>query len=200
MPICKTLSVMKNKLIILAICFYQGVLGQNIDSTMSIIKSTDIGSIKTNDEHKEFLINIYTLDQEIRKTMFLIEQEFGFRSPEYDSCFYLWMDVDRLLFNTTVEYLKFHSFPKKDLGRTACYTPILIFHHVAGTPEDLTMKKEFFPLFYIAYKNESITSGDIWFYLNRLYDQILKKEYSNYEIGEVQQIEELVEILELKRN
>jgi hypothetical protein len=190
---------MKNIVSIAAICFCQILFGQDEDSILIILKSNEVSSIITDEEHKEFLINAYLVDQGIRETVLRTEEEFGFRSHEYDSVFYRWVDIDRYLFNTIVEYLEIHSHPKKELGETACSTPILIFHHVAGKPQDLDMKKQFFPIFYIAYKNESITSGEIWIYLYRLYGQIFKEQYSNSDIGEAQQIEELVELLELKR-
>ena len=177
----------------------QLVIAQNEDSLVKVLKGIEINSITSLEEHKEFLINVNNADQGIRETVFSTEEEFGFGSIQYDSAFYKWVAIDRYLFEIVVDYLKRYSYPEKVMGVTPCSTPILIFHHVQGKQEDLILKKNFFPMFYEAYLNETITSSEIWFYLFRLYGQITAEKYLNSEIGEEQQIEELIEHLELKR-
>lgn len=154
------------------------------DSLFKVVERTKVKSLKTEDKRIVFLENLNDLDQGVRDMVANVEQTFGYRSPEHDSAFQVWVNVDRLLFEKTVDYLEVYSYPRKEMGGKACVTPILIFHHVSGTPNDLLLKRNYFSLFYQAYKSESIGQNFLWFYLFRLYQQVKKETYTDQTLRE----------------
>ena len=181
------------KSIVLFFCLISGIaFSQMEDSLLPIVKKNKIKSLKSEESKIEFLENIYKIDQGIRETVTLTEEKFGNRSPEHDSVFYKWVEIDRILFEKTVKYLEVYPYPRIEMGQIPCYTPQLIFHHVAGNPKDIELKKKYFTVFYQAYKDGSISSGAIWFYLHRLYSQIMEKEYNDQISREEDQIEEMI--------
>ncbi len=173
-------------------------LAQKEDSLQSIIQSTSLDTLSTQENHTAYLQTIFNLDQEIRSSASSILQQTGSKSEEYYNIIERQKEIDRFLFNIMVEYLNIHGHPTKEFGEIACFTPQLIFHHVSGTSEDLELKERFFPVFYQAYVDEAINANSIYFYLFRLHGQILNQEYKS-ELNEEDQIEELIELLQLSK-
>lgn len=169
---------------------------QREDSLLAIVENTLIDSLNNPQKQKDFLQVMFDLDQEIRNSVSTVEQTFGNSSSQYDSIVYKWKRIDRTLFNLIIEYLNQHDHPKLEMGEIACYTPQLIFHHVSGTKEDIKLKQDFFPMFYRAYKDGAVK--DIYFYLFRLHSQIKHSTYTS-ELNEDEKIEELIDILDLKK-
>ena len=190
---------MNKLLIILIFTCSQFVFGQNEDSILLVLESINIGELKLVEEHKTFLINVNDADQGIRGTVMRVEEEFGYGSGQHDSIFKKWLEVDRYLFNAIVLYLEYHPHPSGEMDKKACSTPNLVFHHVPGNERELELKKKYFPVFYNAYKTEIISSGMIWMYLYRLHEQLTEVTYEDYELGEIDQIEDMINLLGLKR-
>jgi hypothetical protein len=181
------------KSIVLFFCLLSGIAFSQIeDSLLPIVKKTKIKSLKSEESKIEFLENIYKIDQGIRETIAAVESEFGRPSMEYSVAFSRWGTIDRFLFEKTIKYLEAYPYPRKEMGEIACYTPQLVFHHVTGKPRDIELKKKYFTVFYQAYRDDSISSGALWFYLNRLYSQIMDKEYNDQVSREEDQIEEMI--------
>lgn len=181
------------------ICFFQlGLAFSQIeDSLLSIVKNVEITSLNTEASKAQFLENIFDIDQGIRASLSDVELQHGRESSEFHSISTKWAEIDNFLFKKTVTFLEHYSYPTKEMGWKACYTPQLILHHVAGKPEEIDLKKKFIPVFYEAYKDEVISASSIWMYLYRLYKQINNKDYENYNLGEEDQIEEMITKLEL---
>ncbi len=191
---------MKTILTAFILFFYFFLFGQNEDSLLLLIEQIEITRLSTDEEHQEFLEYIWDIDQGIRKTETHTIKEFGYGSAEHDSILTKWVGIDRYLFNSIREYLSIYPYPKKnDFGWYANSVPILVFHHVAGTPEDIDLKRLYFPIFFSAYKKHDISENQIWMYLYRLYSQINKNDYVNQELGDEDQIEEMIILLDLKR-
>jgi len=188
---------MKSKLTIVFFLALSVSFGQNEDSLLTVIHSFEIESLNQQEKQREYLQLVFDLDQSIRISFDRIHQEFGRESDQYDSIAKKWRAIDEFLLTIMVQYLQTHSYPKKELGEIACYTPQLIFHHTSGTKEELELKREYFPLFYKAYQTGSIDDGAIYFYLYRFYGQIFQEEYKS-DLGQEEQINDLIHKLELK--
>ena len=181
------------KLLVFFFSLLAGIsFSQNLDSLVKVVKRTRVKSLKTEEKRIVFLENLNDLDQGVREMVADVEQTFGYRSPEHDSAFQVWVEVDRLLFEKTVDYLEVYSYPQKEMGGKACSTPLLIFHHVSGNPDDLILKRNYFSLFYQAYNSGSVGQDFLWFYLFRLYQQIKKVAYTDQTLREEEQIEEMI--------
>ncbi|AEA45658.1 hypothetical protein [Fluviicola taffensis] len=188
---------MKYRLTILFFLTLSISFGQNEDSLLTVLKSIDIEALKHSENQKEYLEMVFDLDQSIRISFDRIQQEFGRESKETDSIIKKWREIDEVLFKSMVQYLRSHSYPEKNLGEIPCFTPQLVFHHVSGTEDELELKREFFPMFYKAYRTGVIDEGAIYFYLYRFYGQIFKEQYDS-DLGQVEQIEDLINKLELE--
>ncbi len=78
-------------------------------------------------------------------------------------------------------------------------TIIRVFTYANDTPENIDLKKLYFPKFYQAYKQKDIYSGDVWNFLHTLYRQVRYEEYNNFEHSEGEQIEMMIDALQLER-
>lgn len=172
---------------------------QQKDSILLILESTDIGDLRTPQDKASFLENIWDADQGIRNAELFYHTTYGYGSQEHDSIVKRMFEVDRFLFNQVVSYLEHHSHPDIELRKTACSTPCLVFHHVPGNKNDIELKKKYFPQFYISYQKGNLSSGELWMYLFRLYQQITLSEYADRELGEEDQIEDMINLLNLRR-
>ena len=188
---------MKNRLTILFILALSISFGQNEDSLLTVIKSINIESLNQSEDQKEYLEMVFYLDQSIRNSYDRIQLEFDRGSIESDSIIIKWREIDQVLLKSMVEYLQSHSYPEKKLGEIPCYTPQLIFHHASGTEDELKLKRDFFPMFYKAYKTEAIDEGAMYFYLYRFYGQIFKEQYDS-DLGQEEQIYDIINKLKLK--
>jgi hypothetical protein len=174
------------------------MFAQKEDSIILIVDQVEISSLSSKKEHKAFLKQVWDIDQGIRETEMNVSAEFGYGSPEHDSIFEKWVNIDRYLFDKIREYLSIHPYPQRSkLGASACFTPLIVFHHVAGIPEDIDLKKMYFSTFFKAYEQGDIYEGDLWMFLYRLYSQIKNEKYVNQELGDKGQIKEMIEILQL---
>ena len=187
---------MKNRLTILFILALSISFGQNEDSLLLKLESIDIETFEKNEDKKEYLELVFNLDQAIRESYDKIHLEFGRESKEFFSIIKKWREVDSILLSSMIKYLETYSYPKKELGELACYTPQLIFHHTSGTVKELELKRRFFPTFYSAYKETAIDEGAMYFYLYRLYGQVFKEEYSS-DLGQEEQIMDLINKLNI---
>lgn len=172
---------------------------QQKDSILLILEYTDIGDLRTSQDRASFLEKIWDVDQGIRNAELLCHTKYGYGSHEHDSIMKLMFEVDRFLFNQVVSYLEHHSHPDIELRKTACSTPCLVFHHSPGNKNDIELKKKYFPQFYISYQKGSLSSSQLWMYLFRLYQQITLSEYADRELGEEDQIEDMINFLNLRR-
>lgn len=167
---------------------------------MMVADQVEISSLSSSQEHKAFFRLIWDLDQSIRKTERDVVAEFGYSSPKHDSIVAIWETIDRFTFNKMREYLSIHPFPSRDKYKASPgLTIITVFHHVPGTPEDIDLKRLYFPIFFKAYENGDLYIGDLWMFLYRLYKQINNENYVNQELGDEEQIEEMVRLLELEK-
>lgn len=175
---------------------------KKIDSLLDIVINTSMISLSDTDEQVDFLNTIYIADQEIREEWLLADEQLEKKSKEYNVFWKKLRLTDSILFSKTKEYLDVFKNPNIKHGDMACYTPQLIFHHAsaANFPNLIEMKMNYFPMFYEAYRNNIIEENAIWFYLFRLYQQVKKQTYTNYELGDEEQIEEMIDLLHLKRN
>jgi len=188
-----------NYILIAFLCF-QTVIGyaQKEDSLLNVIKSTNLEFLPTTQRNQDYLETIFKLDQEIRNAVTIVLQQDGLESKAYENIIEKQKEIDRYLFNKMVDYLTIYGHPSAELGEIACFTPLLIFHHVSGTSEDLELKESFFPIFYQAYLKGSLESNSIYFYLFRLHSQIFNREFES-ELNEENQIEFLIQLLHLQK-
>lgn len=191
---------MKFSLAIFTIFFGQLIHAQNEDSLILEIDQIDISSLSSPKEHKAFFKLVWDLDQGIRKSEMNVVAEDGYGSHKHDSILKIWESVDLFAFNKMREYLSVHPFPSREkYNALPSLTIVTVFHHAAGTPENIDLKKMYFPTFFKAYEDGNVYSGDIWMFLYRLYQQVKQEVYVNQELGEEEQIVEMIDLLELNR-
>lgn len=172
------------------------VFSQIEDSLFSIVKAVNIKTLTSEKSRVEFLENMYDVDQGIRQTFAYIQQTYGNNSLEYNEGVRKHKEMDSCLFIKTIEYLNLYSYPPIEMGSKACSTPQLIFHH-AWNSGAVEIKIEFFQMFYLAYKSNSIGQGFFWLYLFRMYQEIKRTEYSDQTLREEEQIEAMISELGL---
>ncbi len=193
---------MKFYSLLLLLLIHVSLFAQMSDSLLTLVESAEIASLSSTEKQKEFLTIIFKTDQEIRTEWKIAEMQLQKESEKYKRFWDKLCRTDSILFMKTKEYLDEFKHPNKEHGDLACYTPQLIFHHASlyNFPNLLELKTNYFPLFYKAYQKDNLEQNAIWFYLFRLYQQVEKQTYVNYELGDAAQIEEMIDLLNLKRN
>ena len=127
-----------------------------------------IESLNTVEKQKQYLIEIYRLDQLVRKNETAQSGKFGYQSQEHKLAIEEVMTTDELNLNKVELYLEKFGHPNMDQhGKEACNVPWLIIHHAM---DGLAPRRRNFKYIYVAYKNGDINDNAISFYLNRMYD------------------------------
>ncbi|MBL1278904.1 MAG: hypothetical protein COA33_001430 [Fluviicola sp.] len=151
---------------------------------------------------KDFLEVIFVADQKIRDSASIIQEKYGFNSKEHQLIYRRHFSVDSILFERIIAYLDSFGHPAKEKDGFRSGTIYTVFHHSASSINGasyIEIKQKYFPLFYQAYLSGDVKEGGVWLYLYRLYAQMKKNEYVNYELGDTAQIEEMIDILGLSR-
>lgn len=207
---------MKSALIVFTFCLSHLIFAQNEDSLMFVIDQVEISSLNTRDASRAYFNNVSDLSIGIQNRKMEIVAEFGFKSAEHDSILQLEETINSFLLLKMREYLSLYPYPKRLTGDTirseenneilyigldaiASTTVIRVFINATGNPEEIDMKRLYFPRFYQAYKRGDIYSGALWNLLHGLYRQVKHEEYLNLELTEGEQIEMMIDKLQLKR-
>ncbi|MDG1332411.1 MAG: hypothetical protein P8P74_08775 [Crocinitomicaceae bacterium] len=206
---------MKYVIILFTLCLSQLLFAQKEDTLMQFIDQTDISSLHSNKEKQLYFKRISDLHLGIQNREMEVTTEYGFDSQERDSILELRQTINQFLLEKMREYLSIHPYPARSDGDTikiegtneryiawdglACNTIIKVFIHAPDTPENIDLKKLYFPTFYRAYEQKYIYSGHLWNLLHGLYRQVKMEDYINLELAEDEQIEIMINELELKR-
>lgn len=210
--------VMKLTLTILALCLTQLTFSQKEDSLMLVIDDVDISLIQSRDQIRTYFNDIFHLDMGIQNSYARILNESGFDSAEFDSISNKQEMINEFLLLKMREYLSIHPYPTRASGDTirrmegdeklvfvtqdviASRTLINVFVNAPVTSDNLDLKMLYFPKFYQAYKQGDINSSALWNLLFGMYRQIKGEDYQNFEHGEEEQIEMMIDTLGLNRN
>lgn len=183
---------------------------------MLAIDQIEIPTLTSPTKVRLYFKDISDLTRSIKTTETSIIAEFGFKSSQHDSILLVEESINRYLLLKAREYLSIHQYPRRIEGDTirtdkdpemffigvdviASSTVIKIFVNAAETPENLDLNKLYFPKFYRAFEQGHIYSGSLWNLLYGMYRQEKGAEYVNLELGEDEQIEDMIDQLELKR-
>ena len=116
---------------------------------------------------KNFLDQIHKDDAHWRELLLITDRHITKDSPQYDSLFQNLMRTDELNKKKVEAYLKRFSYPDVDtFGVQAALTPWLVMHHFYHVPT----KEKYIPLFMKAMQDGNITTMDMVFYLNGIYN------------------------------
>jgi hypothetical protein len=209
---------MKLILAIITLCLCQLSHAQKEDSLLNAIDQVEISSLTSREATKAYFKDVSDLFLGVQNQGTAIASEYGFKSTEHDSILLLEETINEFLLLKMREYLSIHSYPTEGIGDTmrviqedgtevvylakdviASLTAIKIFVNAADTPENIDLKKLYFPMFYQAYKHKDIGSSSLWNLLHGLYRQVKHEEYANFDLSEEEQIEILIDELQLRR-
>jgi hypothetical protein len=208
---------MKYLITIIALGLIQLTFAQKEDSLMLAIDEVEIASIQSRDEIRGYFKDVSDLHLGIQNSYMRILNESGYDSAEFDSISNKKETVSEFLLVKMREYLSTHPYPTRSSGDTlhrmegdeefvlviqdavASRTLINIFINAPSTSVNLDLKKLYFETFYQSYKQGDINSGSLWKLLYGMYQQIKGEHYQNFEHGEEEQIEMMIEELGLSR-
>ncbi len=207
---------MKLIVTIFTFCLTHLTFAQNEDSLMLVIDDVDISSVQSRDEIRTYFKDVSDLFLGVQNSRSGVLTESGFESPEYDSIVRKEQMINEFLLLKMREYLSVHHYPTRSAGNTvwvegeedlfyqeedaiASITLVKIFVNAKVTSETLDLKKLYFPKFYPSYKRGDIYSGDLWNLLHGMYRQVKGEEYEDFEHGEDEQIERMIDELGLDR-
>lgn len=172
------------------------------DSLLLVLDQIEISSLNSTKATLAFFKTISDLTSIIEKTKIGSANDFGFGSTKHDSVLEVSEKIDQYLFDKMREYLSLYPYPKRG-GKSEHFLPssviMKVFDQADETPENIDLKKFYFPIFYQAYKEKDIYSGDFWTLLYHMYNHINDTTYVNFEDSEEEQIEEMINLLDLDR-
>lgn len=157
----------------------------------------EIENLKTIEDHKSFLDNLFQADQKLRQGQdFSIMLEHGRESEEYNKFLIEFIEQDSINLLKTEKYLKEFGYPNKDeVGELEAYAPWAVIHHSA---KFATLKKNFHYI-YNAFKNGSIDESSISLYLNGMYEiKYRNRFHTNGKFDVQEEIDSLIKVLELE--
>jgi hypothetical protein len=158
---------------------------------------TEIKALDTNEKIQAYWEQLYELDQKYRKEESLIQQQYGYESPEHKEIIATIMRVDQENLEKVRKAIPVLGYPDPAiLGKDASYTPWAVVHHAQG----LGVREEFFPVMYQAWKEQKLDGGAMALYLFRMY-QMKSGETFKMEgaFREEDQIDTLITLLELEK-
>lgn len=150
-----------NVILVLILCSscYQNQLQKQINK--------EVEQLNTIEKQRQYLIDIYRLDQEVRKDEKRMVESHGLDRPEHRNSFHTMDKADKTNLLKVEYYLKKYGHPsKKTHGQDACSAPWIVIHHSGS---DTAPRRRNFKYIYRAFKNGDIDDGAITFYLNRMY-------------------------------
>lgn len=146
---------------------------------------TELNGLTTIDDHTKYLETIDHKDQEGRKNMHKLLDQYGYKSKEYNDARKDLIKEDKLRLIKIERYLRKFGHPKKaEVGEKAAHTPYLVIHHVGSSKGE---EENNFEFLYNAYIQEDIKYDSFSFYLNRMYTRKYRKRHqieSPYQPGD----------------
>ena len=183
------------------ILFYFTLLGLCIRCDIAVDKKPiqeEIYALKTVDDKRVYLENIFEDDQEMRRDgqSTLISLKYGSQSKEHLEFVETMNTLDRLNLQKIEAYLEKYGHPiKKELGEIASLTPWVVIHH-SSTYEE---RERNFKYLYNSYKNEDIEESHFSMFLDRMYMFKYDKRLDTGDsYKEEDRINELIKELNLK--
>ncbi|WP_378180951.1 hypothetical protein [Aquimarina sp. SS2-1] len=135
----------------------------------------EIASLKTDEQKRLFLEEIYEKDQQTRKDVTEVEIKFGFESNERKEALLKAMKDDASNLKKIELYLEKYVYPSiAKQGERATRAPYIVIHH-SGTIET---KNKYFDYLYKAYKSGDLNPGSFSFYLERLHRMKFGKRFT----------------------
>ncbi|MFK7787472.1 MAG: hypothetical protein AB8B56_20275 [Crocinitomicaceae bacterium] len=208
---------MKLIVAIFAFCLTHLAFTQKEDSLMLVIDDVDISSIQTRKEIRNYFNDVSHLSRGIQDSYMRILNEYGFESSEYDSISDKQQMINEFLLLKMREYLSIHPYPTRSVSDTmrrmegdeeivyitrdvvASITLIRVFVGAPINSTNLDLKKLYLPTFYQSYKQGDINPSSLWNLLFGMYRQMKGEDYQNFEHGEDEQIEMMIDELGLNR-
>ncbi|MFD2563837.1 hypothetical protein [Aquimarina rubra] len=135
----------------------------------------EIASLKTDEQKRFFLEEIYKKDQQTRKDVTAIEVKYGYDSKEGKEAMLKAMKDDASNLKKIELYLEKYGYPSiAKHGERATRAPYIVIHH-SGTIET---KNKYFDYLYKAYKSGDLNPGSFSFYLERLHRMKFGKRFT----------------------
>jgi hypothetical protein len=138
------------------------------------LNANEIEKLNTIEKQKNYLLAISSSDQTVRESETEAVTKFGYDSKEHKAAIDKMFQIDIGNLTKIEAYLKKYGYPSKDkYGKEACSTPWIVVHHA---PDGIESRLRNFKYMYDAYKKGDLDSGQMSFYLNRMYRIKYNKE------------------------
>ena len=135
----------------------------------------ELNALTTIDDHTKYLETIDHKDQEGRKNMNKLLDQYGYKSKEYNDARKAVRKEDELRLVKIERYLRKFGHPKKaEVGEIAAHTPCLVIHHVGSSEGE---EENNFEFLYNAYIQEDINYGSFTIYFEVIATQLFKTEF-----------------------
>ena len=126
----------------------------------------EVDALNSNGEKRQFLLDIYTIDQQVRNESTAAQTAFGFKSTEHNAATQkMWITDKRNLIQIEAYLEKFGHPTKEGVGDPATLAPWIVIHQASEKEPRIRN----FSYLHQAYKNGDLEGGEFAFYLNRLY-------------------------------
>jgi hypothetical protein len=136
--------------------------------------ANEIEKLNTIEQQKNFLLAISSSDQAVSESETEAVTKFGYDSKEHKTAIEKMFQTDIGNLTKIEAYLKKYGYPSKDNhGKEACSTPWIVVNHA---PDGIESRLRNFKYMYDAYKKGDLDSGQMSFYLNRMYRIKFNKE------------------------
>ncbi len=138
-----------------------------ITTTPNPIKNVVIQDLKTDQQQRNFLSDLFDHDQYLRKNS-PATAEFGYNSPGHKSYYKKLKASDLICLEKATQFLDIHGFPDPEKHGPNGYMGIIyVLHH---SSKDNLVRHKYLPIFYEAYQEGKIDESHFDFYLGRMYD------------------------------
>ncbi len=151
------------------------ILGCTEKEDIKLQIDKELNALTTIDDHTKYLETIYHKDQEGRKNMNKLLDQYGYKSKEYNDARKAMIKEDESRLIKIERYLRKFGHPKKaEVGEKAARTPYLVIHHTGSSEGE---EENNFEFLYNAYIQEDIDYGAFSLYLNRMYRYKYRKRH-----------------------